>query len=145
MNTPTPNTMTLDEALGGAFSDTEPPRILHVRVINKNDFPITDMYDSVPYTFVPNMPVTIPVDAAAHIFGWWEGCDPAVMKRHCQKRFGWNTPEMQSANQHEEFYKRLELKPMLYRLVPMQVAEETPDLPPNKARLDKPVGQHRPL
>lgn len=115
--------MQVDEALGGAFSDNEPPRILHVRVINRNDFPLHDMYDSVPYNFLPGQPISIPVDAAAHIFGWWEGVDPAQQRRYVQRRFGWNTPAMQTSGQHDKFFENLDIKPMLYRLVPVQVQE----------------------
>ena len=113
--------------VSGTMDENEPPRILHVRVINHNDFVISDMYDSVPYVFAPHAPVSIPVDAAAHIFGWWENCDPAAMKRYVQKRFGWNTPDMQKSNQHEEFFKKIDIKPMLYRLVPMAMEADPSD------------------
>ena len=116
--------MRLDEAVGGAFMEAEPPRILHVRVLNRNDFPLHDMYDSVPYTFAPGVAVSIPVDAAAHIFGWYEDGDPVVMRRYCQRRFGWNTPAMQQSNVHNDWFDKLDIKPMLYRLVPMQVLDE---------------------
>lgn len=134
--------MRLDEAAAGTFSEAEPPRILHVRVMNRNDFPINDMYDSVPYVFEPNLPISIPVDAAAHIFGWYEGVDPQQMRRYCQRRFGWNTPAMQASNQNNDWFDKLDIKPMLYRLVPMQVSDED-DLSEGEATDIKPKQAHK--
>ena len=116
--------MPLDEALGGAFKDADTPRILHVRVTNKNTFTLKDRFDGVPYTFEPHIAISIPADAAAHIFGWYDGVEPEVMRRFCKKRFGWNTPEMEKEGKPDKFCDALEIKPMLYRLVPMQVGGE---------------------
>ena len=41
-----------------------------VQVINRNEFTIADMFDGIPFTFAPNKALTIPPDAANHIFGW---------------------------------------------------------------------------
>ena len=61
-----------------------------IRVTNKNDFPITDMYDGVPYLFAPNKPISIPVAAASHFFAWPTD-DPKLFGLWLSKRLGWNT------------------------------------------------------
>ena len=71
--------------------------ITNARVTNRNEFPIDDRYDGIPYLFAPNKPVVIPLDAAAAIFGMpvdSDGVvdfapDPAYMAR----RWGWNVLE----------------------------------------------------
>jgi len=64
-----------------------------VRVTNTNPFVITDMYDGVPFQFLPGKPLTIPRDVAEHIFGYaGDLADRETMRRHTQKRMGWNKP-----------------------------------------------------
>lgn len=66
-------------------------RIERVRVTNRNPFQINDMHDGVPYEFPPDLTVTIPPEAAQHIFGW--PAEPQEMAMHMARRFGWNRPE----------------------------------------------------
>jgi hypothetical protein len=61
-----------------------------IRVTNGNDFPITDMYDGVPYLFAPGKPISIPVAAAQHFFAWPTD-DPKLFSMWVSKRHGWNT------------------------------------------------------
>lgn len=75
----------------------------HVRVNNGNDFTITDRFDGVPYTFAPGKDVQLPLEHAAHFFGWrvdqdgsvhvGVGEDGAVHAElaHVCRRWGWNT------------------------------------------------------
>lgn len=100
------------------------PQVMNVKVVNRNDFPICDRFDGVPYTFEQNHPVSVPIDAANHIFGWFPGVDPEIVKRHCQKRFGWNTPEMVKENQHNRFFGNIQITPILYRMVAVEVDDE---------------------
>lgn len=67
------------------------PQIHRLRVTNRNDFPIRDRYDGVPYVFAPNESVDLPLDAAGHILGYPAERD--VMNLHMAKRWGWNRPE----------------------------------------------------
>lgn len=102
-----------------------------VRVVNGNDFTIKDMFDGVPFTFDPGKAVTIPTDAANHIFGWrslMEGESPAnltdEMLVYCQKRHGWNTPEVVRSGNHQKWFGKLEFKPVRFRLVEVNDDEE---------------------
>lgn len=98
-----------------------------VRVVNKNDFEIVDRFDGVPFTFEPNKPVTIPPDAANHIFGWAHGATEDEMLVYCQKRHGWNTPQAIKAGDHLKFFHNIEMKPVRFRMV--EVAEDEDSLP----------------
>ena len=100
------------------------PQIMNVKVVNRNDFPISDRFDSVPYVFETNRPQSVPIDAANHIFGWFPGVDPAVVRKHVQKRFGWNTPSMEMDGRAARFYDNLEITPIVYRMVPVEVDAE---------------------
>ena len=66
-------------------------QIHRLRVINRNDFVITDRYDGVPFTFPPNEPVDLSLEAAGHILGYPAERD--LMNMHMAKRWGWNRPE----------------------------------------------------
>jgi hypothetical protein len=101
------------------------PQVMNVKVVNRNDFMITDMFDGVPYTFEPGKAMSVPIDAANHIFGWYPGVPPADLKRHVQKRMGWNTPEMEKNGQHNKFFSNLEITPIVYRMVPVEIDPET--------------------
>jgi hypothetical protein len=104
-------------------TELDTPQVMNVKIVNRNDFVITDRFDGVPYVFEPNRPVSVPIDAANHIFGWYPGADPALVKRHVQKRFGWNTPAMESSGQNNRFFGNIEITPILYRMVPVEVDE----------------------
>ena len=75
----------------------------HVRVLNENAFPITDRFDGVPFTFAPEKAVNVPLEIAAHFFGWRVDGDGSVNAEvgpdsamhadlaHVCRRWGWNT------------------------------------------------------
>lgn len=73
------------------------PRVTHARVINRNDFTIEDRCDGVPYVFDPGKVVTVPLDAAALIFGMPVDQDGnvtfAVDHGYLARRWGWNVLE----------------------------------------------------
>lgn len=114
------------------------PEIMAIKVTNANDFPISDRFDGVPYTFLPGRPENVPVDAAFHIFGWFRGVDPEAMKLYVKKRFGWNTPDMLASGRSDIFYGALKFQPIMYRMIPVELDDEGKpiDLPkatrPNK-------------
>jgi hypothetical protein len=89
----------------------------NLRVLNKNKFAISDRYDGVPYIFEPGKSLTIPGDAAAHMFGWKDGVPTATVKSHVQKRWGWNTADLQQAGKADKYFENLELTPVRMRLV----------------------------
>lgn len=114
-----------------------------VRIVNRNDFTIADMYDGVPYTFPTDSPVTVPPDAANHIFGWRlkgdEETDEKVaadMLLYCQKRHGWNTPEVVRAGNHTKWFGKLEFKSVRFRMVEVDDDESalTIATPPRQRR-----------
>ena len=67
------------------------PSFQMVKVVNHNTFTLLDRFDGVPFAFVPEKPLSIPPDAAAHFFNW--PGDPDVVRLYIAKRHGWNTPE----------------------------------------------------
>ena len=104
-------------------------QIMNVHVINRNDFAIRDRFDNIEYTFPKSSRSgAVPLDAANHIFGWFPGCDwDTIGRRHCQKRFGWNTPDMVEAKANDRYFENLEIQPIVYSMVPMEVdAQGTP-------------------
>ena len=115
-------------------SDTDTPQIMNVKVLNRNDFPIVDRFDGIIYTFLPNKALSIPVDAANHIFGWHDQVARSDLNRHVQKRMGWNTPDMVKTSQHERFANAIDITPIIYRMVPVEVDPDAPPKPrPNIA------------
>lgn len=112
------------------------PQVMHVRVVNLNDFDIKDMFNGVEYTFRKKgfEPVSLPIDAAHHIFGWFPSYydqqgnlhapDSVEMRRHIMRRWGWNTPEMVSGDRGQMFYDNIKLQPIKYRMVPVEVDEQ---------------------
>jgi hypothetical protein len=111
------------------------PEIMAIRVINNNDFVIADRFDGVPYVFEKGgAPLSIPVDAAFHIFGWHREADPAAMKNHVLKRFGWNTPRMIEEGRGELFYDAIQLQPIMYRMVPIEVDSKGTPIRKERAR-----------
>lgn len=122
-------------------------KVMQVRVTNLNDFPLTDMFDGVEYEVPAMGALSMPVDAAYHIFGWHppvtdangvvHQCDDVVRKNHCYKRFGWNTPSMMG--KAHIFYQNLKIQPIIYRMV---VEEEQPpeeDIAPQTQAMQGPV------
>lgn len=119
------------------------PQVMKVKVINRNEWTISDMFDGVPYDFPSNVAISIPIDAAYHIFGWHPEVDRKAMRAYCQKRFGWNTPAMQQGSKGDLFFDRLTIEPIYYRMieVPAEQAQETAPqqeiIPPRAPRLNK--------
>lgn len=105
-----------------------------VRIVNNNEFTIADMFDGVPFTFEPGKAITIPPDAANHIFGWrpvaeneTESARNNEMLIYCQKRHGWNTPDIVRVGEHTKRFGKLEFKAVRFRMV--EVTEDEESLP----------------
>jgi hypothetical protein len=97
---------------------------LCVRVTNHNAFenPIVDAHDGVEYTFPQGRPVTIPLPAAEHIFGFKDGAADFI---HVQRRFGWNV-KGQSLEHAREWFNNLVVEPIVMRQfeIPPSVSEK---------------------
>src|ERR1700679_803456 len=103
-------------------------RIHYLRVTNKGDKDFTDMYDGVPITIEAGRAQNLPLDMAAHLFGYGYEVKPDAMFRHTCKRQGWNTKahiEKQDNGKTlaENLFVQFELKPVIYKMV-----EQEPDL-----------------
>ena len=104
----------------------ETVRVKYVRVTNNGDVMFTDRHNSVPLRIKPGESKHVPLEAAAHIFGWVHGADPDQMFRHVQRRQGWNTPEYLKVDPDtgktlaEKNFAKLKIEPVLYRLVEVE-------------------------
>jgi hypothetical protein len=94
-----------------------------VRVTNHNTFeePITDAHDGVAYTFAQGRPVSIPLTAAEHIFGFKDGAADFI---HVQRRFGWNV-KGQTLEHAREWFNNLMVERIVLRQfeIPPSVSE----------------------
>lgn len=97
--------------------------VTQARVTNKNTFAIKDRYDGKDYVFPPNKPVRVPMDVAAHCFGFhpWPGMtqDEAfeAMLRYCAIRHGWNNSKLQDEGTHIKYFENLDIVPITMHLV----------------------------
>lgn len=101
------------------------PQISHVKITNNNPFEIKDRYDNIPYAFPPGKPVSIPLGAARHIFGFHLESGEREVFDYMSRRFGWNKP-----GQDEEarlYFSNMEIKPIAYRLVEVGSPDDKPD------------------
>ena len=102
---------------------------VHLRIVNGNDFTIEDRYDGVPYIFEAGKTLTVPPEAALHIFGWHPGIEPRVVETHVTKRWGWNTPAFMESGNAKKFFAKLEFKPVTFKTVEVIATEEEDMLP----------------
>ena len=104
-------------------------RARYVRVTNHSDMPFTDRHDGVPVTIEAGRSDNLPLDMAAHFFGYHDGIPQDVMFRHVCRRQGWNTPEHVKQNPDtqktlaQEYFEKLKIEAVTYRLVP----DDAPD------------------
>jgi hypothetical protein len=114
-------------------TELEQQRINYVRVTNGLAFPFTDRHDGVPVTIQPGKSENLPLDMAAHFFGFHPGVKPETMYRHVAKRQGWNTPEYVKQNPEthktlaQEYFDKLTIEAVAYKLV--QVEKPDPKRP----------------
>ena len=102
---------------------------VHLRITNNNDFTIEDRYDGVPYIFEAGKTLTVPPEAALHMFGWYPGVDPRVAETHVSRRWGWNTPAYMASGNAKKFFAKLEFKPVTFKTVEVIATEEEDMLP----------------
>ena len=124
---------------GGPLPEPEPapatpPPMQMVEVTNLNTFPLFDRFDGVPYAFKPNVPISIPPQAARHFFGWPGEAD--VMKLWTCRRFGWNTPGYINPDPNrphdtrslaDVYFQNLEIKTIEYEMVRKESSVPMPE------------------
>lgn len=96
----------------------------HIKVTNKNEFPIEDRFDGIPYVIPAMGHCNIPYEAACHIFGVAFRAEqghnlPADFRermfRYVQRRWGWNRKEV--LEQSKEWFAKIETRLIALRLV----------------------------
>lgn len=112
--------------------------VLHVKVTNHNDFTIEDRYDGILYKFLKGKSLSVPFEAACHIFGvdftpdesgkMNEGLKDGVFA-HLQKRWGWNRTSQ--AKDAAKWFSKLEFSLTRHVLVEEAVenSEDEEELP----------------
>lgn len=90
---------------------------VHLKVTNRNKFPIKDMYDGVPFVFEPSKALKIPLDAAMHIFGWHPDATNEDVRKYTCRRMGWNTAEMMKEGLDRQYFDKIKFQPITYKLV----------------------------
>jgi hypothetical protein len=116
-------------------------------VTNLGEVMFMDRHDGVPLRIQPGESRNVPIEAAAHIFGWKAGVEPEQMFKHIQRRQGWNTTDYLKVISEtgktlaETAFAKLKIEPVMYKLVEVesdpskpiaadpQVPEETPRAP----------------
>ena len=112
--------------------DAEQYRARYVRVTNGFDANYVDRFDGVPITIEAHSWQNLPLDVAAHMFGYHDGASPESMFRHTCKRMGWNTLKHLERNPDtgktlaEEMFAKLVIEPVVYKLVEEKVDTEKP-------------------
>jgi hypothetical protein len=110
-------------------------RVRYVRITNGLDVPFTDRHDGVPITIMPGKSENLPLDMAAHIFGYHPDVEPETMFRYVCKRQGWNTPEFVQQNPGtqktlaREYFDKLKIEAIAYKLVPVDEPDPRKPIP----------------
>src|ERR1700674_4192621 len=91
------------------------PTVGRIRIVNHNAFEMRDRCDNVLYSFPPGQSVDIPLDAAQHLFGFTLEAEEEAVRKHCCKRFGWNTPAMVAEGKDRQCFDNLEIRPVTYK------------------------------
>lgn len=103
---------------------TKAPTIVpQIRVTNKNTFDIKDMHDSVEYEFPKGESITIPYDAACHMFGVDK--DEKDAFHYIVRRRGWNTSKHQDDGTDRKYFGNLYFEVVKYEI--REVARQVRD------------------
>lgn len=129
-------------------SETENVRVHYVRVVNNLPFAFSDRHDGVPVTIPPGKSENLPLDMAAHFFGYTHhGIEKAVLFRHIAKRQGWNTPDFikidpdTGKSKAETYFDMLRLEPVIYKMVPAEPADLALPVPADQSPEDDDLPQ----
>jgi hypothetical protein len=110
-------------------------RVRYVKITNGLEVPFTDRHDGVPITIMPGKSENLPLDMAAHIFGYHPDVEPETMFRYICKRQGWNTPKFveQNPDTHKslarEYFDKLKIEAIAYKLVPVDEPDPRKPIP----------------
>ena len=111
-------------------------------VTNNNDFTITDMFDGVPVTFAPGVPVDCSPAICEHLFGW--PADLPVRALKMAARFGWSGKDYlrpegpgDTVPRYQTLAEKIVITPVYYKLVkfdpnapiPVDLGDEESDRP----------------
>lgn len=108
-----------------------------VRVTNQNDFTIDDRFDGTHYVFETGKKVSVPFDAACHIFGIEHPEqvkeDKDQLLNFVSRRWGWNTPEIIKDKEHIKRFKNIKMELISYKVVEQGHDEDEDGLPASRA------------
>lgn len=123
-----------------------------IKVTNKNDFDIRDHFEGLPYNFVKDEPVNVPLEAMRHIFGVDFPADEATLKSHefrdqafdaVARRWGWNSHDKNDLAKNRKIFNNIIFVPILIQMVelvakPAEIAEPREQKPVAKGGKFKP-------
>jgi hypothetical protein len=113
-----------------------------LEVTNNNDFTIADMFDGVPVTFAPGVPVDCTPAICEHLFGW--PADLPVRALKMAARFGWSGKDYlkpegpgDKVPRYQTLAEKITITPVYYDLVkrnpndpiPVDLGDEESDRP----------------
>ena len=106
-------------------------RIHYIRITNNAETPFTDRYDGVPICIDTGRTENLPLDMAAHMFGYVYGVTEEAMFKHTSKRQGWNTPAHLKVGDDgktlaQQLFGKLSIKPVIYKMVEEKTDIDSP-------------------
>lgn len=111
----------------------------YVKVTNNNDFDLDDHFDGRRYEFPTGKSVSIPFDAACHIFGVEHPDqlkDKDKLLTHVCRRWGWNTKEMIKDKENVNRFANIKIVLVSYKVVRDDGVEDEGLLPASRATSD---------
>jgi hypothetical protein len=118
-------------------------RIMNVKVRNDNGETFTDEFSGKTYVFAAGKTISLPLEAAKHIFGYnVKGADDRTMFDHVCKRWGWNTPANVTKGFQEikEIWSKFTFTPVVLKMVEVP-AIDTAALADNRDEAARPEDQ----
>ena len=110
--------------------------VVGVKVINHNAETYKDRFDGILYEFAPKKSITIPYEAACHIFGvdFAPGptghINPNIREKafeHIHKRWGWNKPGTPEQFEKTRLAAKKRFEAIEFSIVHMQMVETSTD------------------
>ena len=107
-----------------AADDVTEQRVRFLRVTNNTEQIWSDSYDGVPVTIEPGKTQQIPLEMAAHFFGWHPDVTQAEMMHHLARRRGWRDQKfwvlddpLHDEKVAAEVFEKFLIEPVTYKLV----------------------------
>jgi hypothetical protein len=99
-------------------------RVRYLRVTNNTGQAWTDSFDGVPVTIMPGQMQQIPLEMAAHFFGWHPDVKTIEMMHHLARRHGWREQKfwifddpIHEQQVADEVFEKFSIEPVTYKLV----------------------------